>query len=71
MKRTPVDSSAIAAIGYEPREEVLEIEFTSGAVYRYLDVPYAVYSELIEAESHGRAFAQLVRYRWYVYWRVG
>ena len=70
MQRTPVDSSALASIGYDRIEEILEIEFRSGAVYRYIGVPYVVWSALIEAESHGRAFSELVRRRWYVYWRV-
>ena len=39
MERQYVSSSNIASIGYDPDNQVLEIEFLSGAVYQYYDVP--------------------------------
>ena len=39
MSREPVNSSAVAAIGYQAAEKTLEIEFVSGEVYRYFKVP--------------------------------
>jgi hypothetical protein len=39
IPRMRVESSAIAAIGYSKRLHALEIEFRSGRIYRYLDVP--------------------------------
>ncbi len=39
IPRQPVESSAIAKIGYSKRRHILEIEFVNGAVYRYLNVP--------------------------------
>ncbi len=38
IPRQPVQSTAIAKIGYSKRQHILEIEFVNGAVYRYLDV---------------------------------
>ena len=38
MFREPVSSSMIAAIGYDEEAEMLEVEFVSGAVYRYRSV---------------------------------
>lgn len=35
MERQYVSSSNIASIGYDPDNQVLEIEFLSGAVYQY------------------------------------
>ena len=61
IERKAVTSTSIAGIGYHPRLQVLEIEFRSGAVYRYLAVPPAVYEALMKAESKGRYFAQHVR----------
>ena len=43
MERQYVSSSNIASIGYDPDNLVLEIEFLSGAVYQYYDVPQSVY----------------------------
>ena len=51
-----VESTAIAAIGYSKRRHILEIEFANGAVYRYLDVPPAIYRGLMSAGSKARFY---------------
>src|SRR5205809_1714647 len=51
IPRQPVQSTAIAKVGYSKRRHILEIEFANGAVYRYLDVPPSVYRDLMSAES--------------------
>lgn len=56
MKRTKVESSNIAAVGYDKEQQILEIEFNSKAVYQYFDVDSNVFDELMAAESHGRYF---------------
>lgn len=33
MVRTPVASSALASVGYDPSTQTLEVEFRSGRVY--------------------------------------
>jgi len=43
MDRTPVSSSNISAIGYDSDSEMLEVEFTNGAVYSYSGVPLGEY----------------------------
>lgn len=53
MKRTPVDSSALNRVGYDPTREILEIEFKSGNVYQYFHVPPSVYEALLKADSLG------------------
>jgi len=64
MRRKRVDSSAIAAIGYDDRLNVLEVEFTTGRIYDYFMVPPAVHEELIHAESVGRYFNHTVKPRY-------
>ena len=59
MTRTPVNSSSIRSIGHEG--SVLEVEFMSGAIYRYPDVPGDVAQLLLGAPSVGRAFASSIR----------
>ncbi len=56
MIRHPVTSSVLRSIGYDSNTAELEIEFTSGDVYRYYTVPPRVYRELLAADSLGAYF---------------
>lgn len=49
------------SVGYDHTQQILEVEFTSGAVYQYLEVPAAVFDGLMRAESKGRYFNQGIR----------
>ena len=64
MRRRPVSSSAISSVGYDPKEEVLELEFSSGGVYAYYEVPPEVYAALMAAESKGRFISEEIRGRY-------
>jgi KTSC domain len=61
IPRQSVQSSAIAKVGYSKRRHILEIEFVNGAVYRYFDVPVAIYHDLMTAESKARFYDSNVR----------
>jgi len=61
MRRTAVDSTTMRSVGYDSAEQILEVEFTSGAVYQYLEVPAGVFDELMHAKSKGRYFNQEIR----------
>jgi hypothetical protein len=61
MRRKPVDSSTMRAVGYEAQSRILEIEFDSGAVYQYIGVFTRTYRELLTAESKGRYFNSEIR----------
>jgi len=61
MERQAVDSTAIASMGYEQDSETLEIEFTSGAVYQYYNVPAACYEALVAAPSKGQFHSMYIR----------
>lgn len=61
MTHTPVESSMMSSVGYDPQTGTLEIEFTSGAVYDYFDVPSEVHDELLVARSHGPYFDDNIR----------
>jgi len=54
MRRSPVDSTSLKSVGYEPSSHILEVEFQGGRVYRYFDVPPRRYRALLDAESAGR-----------------
>lgn len=53
-KLTPVESSMIQAVGYDPKTRILEVLFNSGRTYRYEGVPTEVYDELMAADSKGQ-----------------
>ena len=61
IERVPVESSSLVSIGFAREAHVLEIEFRSGAIYRYLGVPRTVFEALKKAGSKGRYFAQSIR----------
>ena len=54
MELTPVKSSTVAKVGYNPETSELLVEFSSGAQYRYEAVEPEVYSALLGAESVGK-----------------
>ncbi len=62
MNRTPVTSSNIRSIGYDAQLAVLEVEFTTGDVYQYFDVPEYLYHELMNASSLGQFLNEYIKY---------
>lgn len=64
MRRQAVESSAISSVGYDPRSETLEVEFSSGAVYDYFGVPPGVYRSFLQAPSKGRYVSRRIRDRY-------
>ena len=61
IKRVGVESSSIALVGYGRLGKEVEIEFRSGAVYRYRDVPEEMFNALLAARSKGRFFGAHIR----------
>jgi len=54
MNRTSVTSSNIKSIGYDPSSSTLEIEFLSGDLYQYHEVPQSKSDAIMRADSHGK-----------------
>jgi len=63
MARVDLQSTSLNAATYQDQRGFLELEFRSGAIYRYIGVPEQVYQELLSAESKGRYFNQHIRNR--------
>lgn len=61
MQRTLVSSSNLHSVGYDPNSNILEIEFLSGRIYRYSNVPHHIYLELMNASSHGKYFNAYIK----------
>ncbi len=53
MNRTPVTSSNVDSVGYDPNTSTLEIAFKSGGIYRYSGVDPDTHLSLMGAESIG------------------
>ncbi|MCQ4279331.1 KTSC domain-containing protein [Pseudomonas stutzeri] len=70
MKRVAVNSSSLRALGYDPDEQALEVEFHNGSQYRYEQVPAEVVQALLQADSLGRYFNQVFKAQHYRYRRV-
>jgi len=70
MNRTNVSSSNIASIGYGEERHILEIQFHSGGIYQYFNVPQAEYDGIMNASSHGQYFDQHIN-NVYSYRKVG
>ncbi|WP_454054124.1 KTSC domain-containing protein [Clostridium sp. Marseille-Q7071] len=70
MERTIVSSSNIYSIGYDAYSNTLEVQFHTGSIYQYYNVPQSVYNGLISASSHGSYLHSYVKGS-YQYKRMG
>ena len=60
----PVESSNLKAVGYDPSQKKLRVQFQSGGDYAYRHVPSSTYQSLMNADSKGRNFHQNIRGRY-------
>ena len=61
MQRKTIVSSNIKSIGYNIEKQILEVEFSGGAVYYYLEVTPIEVVKLAFAESVGSYFAANIK----------
>lgn len=54
MQLDPVESSMLAAVGYDANLKALVVLYNSGRAYQYLEVPHEIFQELLGARSKGR-----------------
>ena len=59
--RVLLDSTALTAVSFSPKRNVLEVEFRNGLIYEYLGVSCALYAELLAAPSKGSFLARFIR----------
>ena len=60
----PVASSNIAGYDYDPETRILQIQFTSGRVYQFKDVPENIVDEFSTADSKGRYFNENIKHNY-------
>lgn len=60
---TPVTSSQVKAIGYDPLTKTLACQFTHGAghIYHYPNVEPKVHADFMAAKSIGKFFGQNIK----------
>ena len=63
MQTFAVQSTTMAAIGYDGAESLLQLEFRDRSVYRYFGVPEHLHEGLMRAPSKGRYFNRHIRGR--------
>ena len=56
MDRKKINSSNIRSAGYDPRNRVLEIEFSNGGITQYSGVSDEVHRRLMNSPSPGSYF---------------
>ncbi len=54
MQLDPVESSMLAAIGYDENLQALVVLYNSGKAYQYRQVPVEIFQGLLAARSKGR-----------------
>ena len=69
MNSIVVESATLATLAYEEAREILQLEFRSGAFYRYYGVPVPVYEALLAAPSKGGYFNRAIRGN-FPHWRA-
>ena len=64
MQRISVNSSNIRSIGYDSQMAILEVEFTSGDIYQYFNVPEYLFQQFLHSSSHGEFLNDHIRYNY-------
>ncbi len=64
MQRPSVNSTDINSIGYDPQSAILEVEFHSGGIYRYFDVPSYLHEAFMDASSYGKFLNENIKYNY-------
>lgn len=65
-----VNSSDLSGVGYSVDTHILQVQFRSGRIYQYFDVPESLYYDLINASSKGTFFDLYIKKGGYRYSRI-
>jgi hypothetical protein len=65
MKMIEIQSSSLAAVGYDPAVGTLRAVFHNGKSYRYFKVPEQLFADLMGAKSKGGFFNRYIRDRFF------
>jgi len=63
LERQPVHSSNLRSVSYDEEKRNLEIEFHSGIIHQYQNVPSKIHTDLMKAASVGTFYTEHIRNR--------
>jgi hypothetical protein len=63
LERQPVQSCNLRSVSYDESKKNLEIEFHSGMIYQYQNVPSRLHTDLMSASSVGSFFTNKIKNR--------
>lgn len=69
MNRTGVTANGIAQVGYEQGSEILEIEFTSGKVFQFYNVPEKMFDQFMNT-TQKESYYEINIYERFPYKRI-
>ena len=61
MNRLQVRTSGLRSVGYEPIKHTLEVEFNSGEIIQYFNVPEKIFQGLMRTEFQEKYFGALIK----------
>ena len=61
IETKPVESSNLAAIGYDAATKTLQVDFKNGKRWQYQNVPSELFVEFSKADSVGKFFATRIK----------
>jgi len=64
MQRIPVTSTNITSIGHDKISGTLEVEFNTGDVYQYFNVPEYLHQQFMIATSKGQFLDDRIKYHY-------
>ena len=63
MERQRVQSSNLRSVSYDEAKKNLEIEFHSGIIHQYQNVPLKIHTDLMNAPSIGIFYTEKIKNR--------
>jgi len=63
LERQRVQSSNLRSVSYDEAKKNLEIEFHSGIIHQYQNVPQKIYTDLMGAASVGIFYTEKIKNR--------
>jgi hypothetical protein len=64
VERVALESRVIVSAGYDAASRTLELEFASGRIYQYAEVPHGTYEWLLRAPSKGGYVTRMINGRY-------
>ena len=61
---TPVKSTQIKAVGFDPKTGTMAVQFRDGGTYQYHGVSPQLHEQLMGAPSKGKFFSATIKHRY-------